>query len=83
MGEAILDQGDDLAERLGGDQFAAQLAGDRDRDIDGLGLHAGLRQSTRRAAMPCIAILISSSASAARRSLSALASRWPASKPSR
>src|SRR5262249_9391308 len=39
------------------------------------------RRSTppKRAAIPCIAIWISSSASAVRRSLSAFASRWPAS----
>src|SRR5437868_2432753 len=40
--EAVADEGGDFAERLAGDQFAAQLARDRDRDIDGLGLHPGL-----------------------------------------
>src|SRR6202790_4577055 len=41
MGEAIADQPGDLAERLAGDQFAAQLARDRDRDVDGFGFHPG------------------------------------------
>ena len=30
------------AERLGGDQFAAELARHRDRDVDRFGLHPGL-----------------------------------------
>src|SRR6185437_11048909 len=40
--ETIADEAGDGAERLGGDQFAAQLARRRDRDVDGLGFHAGL-----------------------------------------
>src|SRR3954471_11262342 len=40
--EAIAHQSRDLAERLGGDQFAAQFSRNGDRDIDGLGFHPGL-----------------------------------------
>ena len=32
----------DVSERLARDQFATELAGDRDRDVDRLGLHLGL-----------------------------------------
>src|SRR6185295_9544742 len=42
MREAVADQRHDLAERFADDQFAAELARDRDRDLDGLGLHPGL-----------------------------------------
>src|SRR6185312_4853183 len=42
MREAIADEGGDFAKRLAGDQFVAQLARHRDRDIDRLGLHPGL-----------------------------------------
>ncbi len=41
MREAVADQRDDLAERLAGDQFAAQLARHRHRDVDRFGLHPG------------------------------------------
>ena len=72
----------DLGERLAGDQLAAQFARHRDRDVDRLGFHPGL-DAGKALAMPLMAMPISSSASAVRRSLSALASRWAASKPSR
>src|SRR5882724_5324953 len=42
MRKAIAHQPRDFAERLGGDQLAAQLARDGDRDVDGLGLHSRL-----------------------------------------
>jgi len=42
MREAVADQGRDLAERLAGDQLAAELARHRDGDFDGLGFHSGL-----------------------------------------
>src|SRR6185312_10857320 len=40
--EAFLDGARDLAERLGGDQLAAELARDRHGDLDRLGLHPRL-----------------------------------------
>ena len=51
MGEAVLHQARDLAERLGRDQFRTQLAGDRDRDVDSLGFHTAfdVRQPRRNA----------------------------------
>ena len=74
---------DDLAERLAGDQLAAQLARHRDRDVDGFGLHPRLDAGEARRDALDARRAISSSASAVRRSLSALASRCAGSKPSR
>ena len=68
----------DFAERLARDQLAAQLAGDRDRDVDGFRLHPRLDAGEARGDA-LIAIAISSSASAARRSLST----WPRAAPPR
>src|SRR5262249_22771370 len=48
VGEAILDETDDLAERLGGDQRAAELARDRDRHLDRLRLHPRLHAGNPR-----------------------------------
>src|SRR5215216_3349024 len=42
MREAVADERGDFAERLAGDQFAAQLARHGDRDFDRLGFHPGL-----------------------------------------
>src|SRR5450755_287900 len=39
VGETVADQSGDLGERLARNQLGAQLARDRDRDVDGLGLH--------------------------------------------
>src|SRR3954469_14839806 len=52
MREAVLDQRDDLAERLGGDQIGAQLARHRDRDVDRLGLHLGFDVADARSDAP-------------------------------
>src|SRR5258707_764749 len=41
MRKTVADQGDDLAERLGGHQLAAELARHRHRDIDRFSLHPG------------------------------------------
>src|SRR5882757_1710186 len=48
MREAVAHQGDDLGDRFAGDQFLAQLARHRDRDVDGLGLHPGFNAGKAR-----------------------------------
>jgi len=51
MGETIAHQPGDAGHRFAGDQLVTELAGHRDRDIDGFGFHA-VWTPAKRLAMP-------------------------------